>query len=584
MTQKTQRLLLLLLILIVVTLTYSNHFSNTFTFDDYNQIVNNAFIRDINNIPSFFKDATTSSTLAHHQTYRPITMTSLAIDYYLGGGLDVFYFHLSTFIWFLVQLIIMFFLFRNILSKITQNKWSDLIALFAVVLYGVHPANAETINYIYQRGDSISTLCVVTALYVYIAYPDKRKLFLYLIPIVIGTLTKETATMFAPILFFYVLLFESKISLLDIFSKKGVSVVKKTLLQTLPAFVVCGFMGVFVLKMQSSSFDPGGASTFNYLITQPWVFFHYVFTFFVPANLSLDTDWLAFTNPFDERIYAGLAFVFAMMVIAFKTSKQEETKPISFGIIWFFISLAPTSSFIALAEVTNDHRMFFPFVGLSLSVTWSIGNFMINRQSAIGSTPVYKYGIIILGALIISVYSIGTRERNKVWHTEESLWYDVTIKSPQNGRGLMQYGLTQMEKGKYDVALEYFTKALNYNPYYSPILINIAIVYKAMNKPVEAESYYKKAIQYGPERNSSYRFYADFLFEKGRFSEALSNAKKALSLSKANLDTRHLLMKIYHSTNDHEKLYVLVKETLKIVPQDSLSNFYLSNKSVEISE
>jgi len=53
-----------------------------------------------------------------------------------------------------------------------------------------------------------------------------------------------------------------------------------------------------------------------------------------------------------------------------------------------------------------------------------------------------------------------------VWHNEETLWYDVTLKSPQNGRGLMNYGLTQMEKGDYVRALNYFTRALEFSPDY----------------------------------------------------------------------------------------------------------------------
>ncbi|MEP7168651.1 MAG: tetratricopeptide repeat protein [Bacteroidota bacterium] len=583
MNKKTENLLLLLLILIAVTLTYSNHFNNPFEFDDGNQIEDNIFIRDLKNIPTFFKDATTSSTLTTHQTYRPIVLTTLAIDYYLGKGLTPLYFHISTFFWFLVQLVIMFFLFRKILFKITQHIWTDYIALFAVAMYGLHPANAETINYIYQRGDSLSTLCVVAAFYIFIAYPEKRKKFLYLIPAVIGMFTKEPAAMFAPILFFYVLLFETKNSLSDIFSNKGLAIVIKAVRQTLPAFIVCVAGALLVVKMQNSAWEPGGSSRFNYFITQPWVLFHYFFTFFIPANLSADTDLPAFKNLFEERIYAGLAFMFVMIVIAFKTSKKEETKPIAFGILWFFISLIPTSSLVPLAEVTNDHRMFFPFAGLTLSVAWSIGLFIIKRQVTMNRNVFYKYGIIVFGFLVLSSFATGTRQRNKVWHSSESLWYDVTIKGPQNGRGLMNYGLTQMAIGKYDIALNYFTKALIYTPYYSTLHVNLAIVNNAMDKPAEAEDYYKKAIQFSPKYPKAYYYYAEFLFKKERFQDALYNAELALSLGKADLDTRHLLMKIYNSSRENEKLEALVKETLQIAPGDSFSSDFLANKNKGLS-
>ena len=54
----------------------------------------------------------------------------------------------------------------------------------------------------------------------------------------------------------------------------------------------------------------------------------------------------------------------------------------------------------------------------------------------------------------LAAYAAGTYQRNRIWRNEESLFYDVTIKSPANGRGLMNYGLTQMEKGETQKALD----------------------------------------------------------------------------------------------------------------------------------
>jgi len=60
---------------------YSNHFHNAFHFDDDHTIVNNAYISNIRNIPLFFADVRTQSSLPTNQTYRPLTSASFAIDY-----------------------------------------------------------------------------------------------------------------------------------------------------------------------------------------------------------------------------------------------------------------------------------------------------------------------------------------------------------------------------------------------------------------------------------------------------------------------------------------------------------------------
>src|SRR6266705_1681282 len=77
--------------------SYANHFHNSFHFDDAHTIVNNAAIRELWNIPLFFRDATTFSSLPSNQSYRPLVSTLLAVDYRLGAGLQPFWFHLSTF-------------------------------------------------------------------------------------------------------------------------------------------------------------------------------------------------------------------------------------------------------------------------------------------------------------------------------------------------------------------------------------------------------------------------------------------------------------------------------------------------------
>ena len=96
-------------------LTYANHFDNDFHFDDSHTIEDNLWIRDLSNTGAFFSDPTTRSTLPTNRQYRPALTLTLAVDYWLGDGLDPFWFHASTFVWYVAQLVAMFFLFRVVL-------------------------------------------------------------------------------------------------------------------------------------------------------------------------------------------------------------------------------------------------------------------------------------------------------------------------------------------------------------------------------------------------------------------------------------------------------------------------------------
>jgi protein O-mannosyl-transferase len=527
---------------LALILTYSNHFHNAFHFDDSHTIVDNAFIRDIKNIPIFFTDSKTFSSNPMNQSYRPLTTATFAVDYRLGSGLSsTFYFHLSTFIWYIVLCVLLYLLFLNIFNTSTGNKWDRYFALFGAAWYGLHTANAETVNYICQRSDVLSTLSVVAGLAIYAYIPKWRKLYIYLIPFIIGMLAKEQTVVFAPLLFLYILFFEKQFSLRDIFKPINFMVILKA---SLPALITCFAMTLFVLKMASPSFTPGGASRFHYLITQPFAMLHYFIAFFLPLNLSADSDWKVFTNIFDDRVIIGILFVLVMLYIAYKTSKKRETRPVAFGILWFFLALLPTSGVVPLAEVMNDHRMFFPFVGITLGVCHTLGLFLIKHEDLIKKKPFMKAFIFIGVFVILAGHSYGTYTRNKVWHTGESLWHDVTVKSPLNGRGMMNYGLTQMEKGNYPVALEYFEKALALTPYYSYLHVNLGILKGAMNEPLEAETYFKNAMLYGPNNPEAYYFYAQWLVKGNRQDEAIPLLLHALELSPAHSPAQNLLKEI----------------------------------------
>ena len=187
---------------------YSNHFENAFHFDDYNTIVDNPAIRTLDNIPRFFSDATLFSTIVTNRSYRPLLETSIAIDYMLGGGLNPFWFHVSTFLWFLVQLVLMYALFMYVLDHTRPGPENWWLAWFAVAIYGLHPVSAETVNYIIQRGDLYATLGIVAGVMVYAWKPSLRRRGFYLLPPLAAMLAKPTSLIFAPLLLIYIVLID----------------------------------------------------------------------------------------------------------------------------------------------------------------------------------------------------------------------------------------------------------------------------------------------------------------------------------------------------------------------------------------
>ncbi|MCU1381561.1 MAG: tetratricopeptide repeat protein [Acidobacteria bacterium] len=504
--------------LLLTLAVYANHFHNDFHFDDSHTIQNNAFIRSVDNIPLFFMSADTFSAKPANQSYRPLVTTTLAVDYRLGGGLNPVAFHVTSFGLYLVQCGLVLVLFRRVLDRAQpagDNRWP---ALLAATWYAVHPAIAETVNYIIARSEILSTVAVVLGLVLFSGGGVARRYHLYLVPAVLGILAKESGAMFAPLLLLYVVLFEPGLSW-------------KT---TVPSFVACFGTVAFSIWM-AAAYSPGGPSRWQYLLTQPFVIVHYVITLFLPLRLSADTQWPLVANPFDLQVIIGAACIAAALGGAWLAARTRETRPIAFGILWFFVALLPTSSLVPLAEPMNDHRMFFPFVGLILAVVWGAW-LAISRSASSARLPLTAAAIVIL-----LVMAYGTVQRNTVWRTEESLWLDATTKSPDNGRALMNYGVIQMNKGNLPGAADYFDRALRYTPDYSYLHVNIAVLNVALGRPSEADTQFREALRDDPTNPVSYTYYARWLKSVGRTEEARLYATRAVELSPADVAARALL-------------------------------------------
>lgn len=504
-----------------LSVAYANHFRNSFHFDDFHAVVNNVFVRDASNLPRFFSDPRLSSTMPDHYNYRPVVYASLAIDYWLGGNLEPLWFHITTFVWFGALLALLFFLYRRILEIAAPGPSAAWTAMAATACFGLHPANAETVNYVIQRAEIYATLGIVASLLLFAASGRARRFHLYLLPAIGAYLAKPPALVYPILLLAYVILIERR---------RG----RDAWRAVLPTFAATVASAILIVAMTPATFNAGAASASLYRITQPWIAVYYFKSFFLPTELSADTDRGYVAGPWSTEAMIGYAFVALLCAVAWRASRTVEGRPVAFGIVWFLVALAPTS-LMPLAEVANDHRMFFPFAGLALSVFQGARMALAPRWSRVAA-----------GALVVVLigFVIGVRERNAVWLNEETLWKDVAEKSPRNGRGLMNYGLQFMARGDYATALALYDRARALVPNYYMLAINTGIAHGALRHDDEAIRQFERAIALAPDSSEPRFFYGRWLATIGRKADAAAQFEAALKLNPLAFDAKEALARL----------------------------------------
>ncbi len=574
-----KKIALIAISIIIAWVCYSNHFHNPFTFDDDHTITTNQNIQSLKNIPHFFVDATTTSSLPMNQAYRPGLTTLNAIDFWIGGEAtpNSFYFHISIFISFIL-LGLLLIKFTTIIFKFTFDVTTSFVfSVFLGLWFWLHAANTQTINYIIARADSFSTLTVIAAFCMYVCWPSKNKFYVYMLPIIIGFMVKEPVVMFVPLLFVYKLLFEKNKSLSQIFSKEGLPTTLQVLKELALPFCIIIVLYIFSRQMTPKHWFSGNSDALGYLMSQPYVILHYFNNFILPANLVIDTDWEFVKSYTDDRVIIGLMFLALMIYVIFKTSVNH--KPIAFGLAWFLLALLPTSSVFPLAEVLNDHRPFFAYIGLFIAATYLVillyKKIQLHHSKIV--TGVY-YSIITLFILSNGYY---TYLQNCKWNTSQSIWEEATLKSPKNARVWMNYGNALMSKAIYDEAEIAYNKAATLWPNYGYIYINLGILKGATSNADKADEYFKKGIALDANVPDSYFYYAKFLKGVNRIGDCISNVDKGLALSPKHVELTKMKADLNLQLQNPEEFKLQkLNAALEIVKQNPNSDNYI-NLSLE---
>lgn len=499
---------------VLVVAAYANFFDNDFHLDDNHAIVQNAAIRSLGNVPLLVTD---------------LAMLSFAVDYAIGG-LDPVPFHATQLVLLLLVALMLVPIFARIFDDLA-------LAIAAATLFAVHTANTETMNFLSSRNELLAAIGFLGALLLFLTRPG----YVYLVPLVLAALAKAPVVIFAGIVFAWMRLIEG-------------GSLRQAVRESWPSFV----LGVALSPLYIAD---AGAPWRAYLITQPFVWMHYFRLAIAPIGLTADSDWRPFASALDGRALVGFTFVSLLAWAIFATARRREWRAVSFGLCWFAVALLPTS-LVPLAEVKNEHRLFFPLIGVVLAAVCALRIVLARREPA-------RTALVVVAAASI-VLTVGTFVRNEAWATEESLWRDVTEKSPRNGRGWMNFGLTRMAAGDYPAAKQAFEQAAVLTPRYPVLEINRGIVDGALGEKSDAETHFRAALALEPDASAHY-YYGRWLLKAGRGPEAVAQLLTASKLAPGWLGANELLLQIAAARGDAVETNRILAIIAAIDPNDDVA-------------
>jgi Flp pilus assembly protein TadD len=184
-----------------------------------------------------------------------------------------------------------------------------------------------------------------------------------------------------------------------------------------------------------------------------------------PSGQNIDHEFLVSRGVLDppETLLAGLALAAlaaSAVVLVVRARHRADASAragrlVGFGVLWFLVVLAPTSSFVPLVDVVEEHRVYLASFGIVMAAGAG-GSFVLARLAgARASTASAVASGAIWCALAVSLYA-----RNAVWTSGEALWADAVSKSPTKARAHASYARELASANKLGEAISEYRLAL----------------------------------------------------------------------------------------------------------------------------
>jgi tetratricopeptide (TPR) repeat protein len=468
--------------------------------------------------------------------WHPLTWLSHMLDVQLFG-MNLGMHHLTNLFFHIVNTLLLFWVFY----RMTESSWRSA---FVAALFGVHPAHVQSVAWVSERKDVLSTLFWLLTMLAYVAYarkPEWKRYLLVFAALALGLMAKPMLVTLPLILL-----------LLDFWPLHRKGTLPRLILEKVPLMVLVAASSVVTFLVQSQGAvaklenAPVGLRLQNALQS----YLAYIGKMFWPADLAL-----IYPYRFQVPAWQTITACIVLAGITFLAIWIARRRPYVFvGWAWYVVSLIPVIGLIQVGvQSMADRYTYIPYIGLFVAIAW-----MIPKHPAFAPA----------GIAVLVLLAIAARNQADLWRSSITLWrhtVNVTVDNPHAranlgnellGQGrreeaVEQYlevvrldpryleaqynlGIALMNLGRVDEASVHFGEALAIKPDYADAHNNLGLLLAVQRKPEEALVHYNEALRLNPKHVEGHSNIGVLLMTLGRTDDALDHFNEALRLDPSN--------------------------------------------------
>jgi tetratricopeptide (TPR) repeat protein len=535
----------------------------------------------------------------HHGNWHPLTSLSHMLDVEVFG-LEPGAMHRVNVGLHLLNVLLLFAL----LWRATRSCWRSAAV---AALFALHPLHVESVVWISERKDVLSTALALATAHAYLSYvrsPCARRYLLVLLLFAAGLLAKPMLVTWP-----FVLLLLDVWPLRRFDSVVGAeraprrALLVRALLEKLPLFALSCILSVVALWAQRS----GGALKSTELHPLGERLANAVVSYVAYLRKSVWPTDLAVLYPYPEslsgwQVVGSAALLIAVTVACLRLRRRRPHAIV--GWLWYLGTLVPVIGIVQVgAQPYADRYTYIPLIGLFIAVVWGLGGVVESRRRLLPAAAVLAGVALVALSLLasrqvavwqdsVSLYQHALRvtEKNAILYNNLGIalvdqWrYDEAIRVYAQGLAfrsdfmhVLHYnaGIAESRVGGHAEALVHFDGALRLDPGYEEVLFHKARSLAALGRLEEARQVLARVVELAPATAEPQVELGLVLGKLGAPALARQHFARALEIQPSHVDARINLAIAYLKTGDPEAATQELEQVLRLSPGHDAAAHYL---------
>lgn len=403
----------------------------------------------------------------------------------------------------------------------TQCLCSSFIV---ATLFAIHPLHVESVVWISERKDVLSTFFGLLALIIYVYYASRKdfKKYLAVFFLFLCSLMSKPMLVTMPLLFLLLDYWPLQ-RLPTFFFSRNSHNLWILIIEKLPFLILSLIFCVIAIWGQKSAGALGVASKFPLslrLMNAIVSYVEYIYKTIYPANLSV-------IYPYPSNIslfHLMISVMILTLITCFVFFLHNQIPALLAGWLWFLITLMPVIGLIQVGtQAMADRYTYVPLIGLFISGVWGIRALIVKFR-------IRGWVVAFATASVIFTFSMMTINQASVWKDSQALFSHALSVTQNNWAAHLNYGEALMEKGRVDASIRQYQQAIKINPAFETAYLNLGVVFSKKGETDLAINYYNKAIAIKQNLPAAWLNLGNAYFRKGMPNKALSYYETALSL------------------------------------------------------